>query len=89
LHGVGALPRREALPMTHIACGFAPNIAPTLCNAAHVRVRNPGWLRCAFARRFGVRATSQQRVSTATPTTLMNIQLSQDLLAKKLAIALC
>jgi hypothetical protein len=30
------------LTMTHIACGFAPNIAPTLCNAAHVRVRNPG-----------------------------------------------
>jgi hypothetical protein len=52
-------------------------------------VRNPGWLRCAFARRFGVRATGQQRVSTATPTTLMNIQLSQDLLGKKLAIALC
>jgi hypothetical protein len=33
LHKDGALPRRSALPMTHIAGGLAPNIAPSFCNA--------------------------------------------------------
>src|SRR6185437_15417670 len=32
-HEDGALPRRSALPMARIACGLAPNIAPSSCNA--------------------------------------------------------
>jgi hypothetical protein len=42
LQSVGALPRRCGLDDAHIACALAPNIAPTACNAACARVRNPG-----------------------------------------------